>query len=408
MISKIKKTYYGWWISLSGGLNTAISSIPTFSGGSIIFKAIEDEFGWSRAIVSGVSSFGRFGGALLGPIEGFLTDRFGAWKMIFIGFIIASLGLFWLSTINSIIFYYLSYLVVSIGVSIGGFVPSMSAVNVWMPHRRATAMSLVIGGSSFGGFFMPFMVLSIENYGWRITLIIIGILFMVFGPIIALVIRKKPNLEVINKLVSNPNVIPNSNITAKNAIKTQPFWILSLSHLFANISVGALSAHIFMYMTDDNGVGLDIITAGTILPFMSVLQFFGHISGGIVGDIYNKKITLPIFFIIQALSLIILAYANSYLDVMLWSVLWGIGFGMRTSTFHAFRGDFFGGRHYGTILGLNALPMGIGMMIAPVIVGYIYDLYGTYFYSLLVMSALCIISCLLIIVINNPNKYEKN
>ena len=408
MISKIKKTYYGWWISLSGGLNTAISSIPTFSGGSIIFKAIEDEFGWSRAIVSGVSSFGRFGGALLGPIEGFLTDRFGAWKMIFIGFIIASLGLFWLSTINSIIFYYLSYLVVSIGVSIGGFVPSMSAVNVWMPHRRATAMSLVIGGSSFGGFFMPFMVLSIENYGWRITLIIIGILFMVFGPIIASVIRKKPNLEVINKLVSNPNVIPNSNITAKNAIKTQPFWILSLSHLFANISVGALSAHIFMYMTDDNGVGLDIITAGTILPFMSVLQFFGHISGGIVGDMYNKKITLPIFFIIQALSLIILAYANSYFDVMFWSVLWGIGFGMRTSTFHAFRGDFFGGRHYGTILGINALPMGIGMMVAPVIVGYIYDLYGTYFYSLLVMSALCIISCLLIIVINNPNKYEKH
>ena len=79
MIKRLKKTYHGWWISLAGGLNTAISSIPTFSGGSIIFKAIEDEFGWSRAIVSGVSSFGRFGGALLGPIEGFMTDRFGAW-----------------------------------------------------------------------------------------------------------------------------------------------------------------------------------------------------------------------------------------------------------------------------------------------------------------------------------------
>ena len=44
MIKRLKKTYHGWWISLAGGLNTAISSIPTFSGGSIIFKAIEDEF----------------------------------------------------------------------------------------------------------------------------------------------------------------------------------------------------------------------------------------------------------------------------------------------------------------------------------------------------------------------------
>ena len=61
MKSKIKKIYYGWWISIAGGLNTAISSIPTFSGGSIIFKAIEDEFNWSRTVVSGVASFGRFG-----------------------------------------------------------------------------------------------------------------------------------------------------------------------------------------------------------------------------------------------------------------------------------------------------------------------------------------------------------
>ena len=408
MIKRLKKTYHGWWISLAGGLNTAISSIPTFSGGSIIFKAIEDEFGWSRAIVSGVSSFGRFGGALLGPIEGFMTDRFGAWKMILIGFIIASLGLFWLSSINTIIFYYLSYLVVSIGVSIGGFVPSMSAVNVWMPHRRATAMSLVIGGSSFGGFFMPFMVLSIENYGWRITMVFIAILFLITGPLIALIIRKKPDINIINKLASNPKVIPNTNISAKKAIKTQPFWILAFSHLFANVSVGALSAHIFMYMTDDNGVGLDILTAGTILPLMAVLQFFGHISGGIIGDLYNKKITLPIFFVIQAISLIILAYADTYTDVIFWSVLWGIGFGMRTSTFHAFRGDFFGGKHYGTILGFNALPMGIAMMLAPVVVGYLYDVYDSYFYSLIVMSGLCIISSLLIIVINNPKKYEKN
>ena len=252
------------------------------------------------------------------------------------------------------------------------------------------------------------MVLSIENYGWRITMVFIAIMFLITGPLIAFIIRKKPDINIINKLASNPKVIPNTDISAKKAIKTQPFWILAFSHLFANVSVGALSAHIFMYMTDDNGVGLDIITAGTILPFMAVLQFFGHISGGIIGDLFNKKITLPIFFVIQAISLIILAYADTYTDVIFWSVLWGIGFGMRTSTFHAFRGDFFGGKHYGTILGFNALPMGIAMMLAPVVVGYLYDVYDSYFYSLIVMSGLCIISSLLIIVINNPKKYEKN
>ena len=80
---------------------------------------------------------------------------------------------------------------------------------------------------------------------------------------------------------------------------------------------------------------------------------------------------------------------------------------MRTPIFHAFRGDFFGGKYYGTILGLNAFPMGIGMMAAPVIVGYLYDTYNTYFYSLLVMSLLCALSCFLIVIIKNPNKTNK-
>ena len=409
MKNKIKKINYGWGISVAGGLNTAISSIPTFTGGSIIFKAIEEEFNWSRAIVSGVASFGRFGGALLGPLEGYLTDRFGAWKMIIIGFFIASLGLFWLSTINTIIFYYLSYLLVSLGVSIGGFVPSMSAVNVWMPHKRATAMSWVIGGSSFGGFFMPLMVLSMEALGWRLTLVILGFLFVFSGPLLAYVIKKRPDIEFLEKIkTSKKNYISNSDMSPKMAIKSQPFWILAFSHLFANISVGALSAHIFLYLTDETGVGLDIITAVTILPIMSVLQFMGHISGGIVGDLVNKKIILPIFFLLQAIAIIILAHAGSYYMVILFSVIWGVGFGMRTPTFHAMRGDFFGGKHYGTILGINAFPMGIGMMIAPVIVGYLYDTYDTYYYSFLVMAALCILSCILISIIKNPKNYEKN
>ena len=163
----IKKIYYGWWVSLAGGVNAFFSSIPTFSASSVIFKAVEDEFGWSRAIVSGVSSFGRFGGALLGPVEGYLSDKFGAWKMVLIGFFISSLGLFWLSSIDSILFYYASYFLLSVGTSIGGFVPSMSVVNAWMPHQRTKAMSWVIGGGAFGGFFTPLFVLSIESIGWR-------------------------------------------------------------------------------------------------------------------------------------------------------------------------------------------------------------------------------------------------
>ncbi|MBI63002.1 MAG: hypothetical protein CL775_03155 [Chloroflexi bacterium] len=398
----IKKIYYGWWVSLAGGVNAFFSSIPTFSAGSVIFKAVEDEFGWSRAVVSGVASFGRFGGALLGPIEGFLSDKFGAWKMVIIGFAISSVGLFWLSSIDTILFYYASYFVISVGTSIGGFVPSMSVVNAWMPHQRTKAMSWVIGGSSFGGFFTPLMVLSIESIGWRQTMVVLGIIFLVVGPLISLVIRKKPNLDFIIPKDS-PKKIIITNIEPRQAIRNKNFWIIAICHLLANVSVGAISAHIFLYLTDHDGVNLTIYLAGTILPLIAIISFIGQISGGILGDRYNKRIILPVLFLVQSVSLVILAFANNYFDAFLFSLLWGIGFGMRTPILHSLRGEFFGGKHYATILGLNALPMGIGMMISPVIVGFIYDSTNTYLYSLLSMAILCITASFLILLIKSPN-----
>ena len=174
--SRTKKVFYGWWVSLAGAANMFVSSGPTFQAASTLFRAIEDEFGWSRAIVTGVASFGRFGGALLGPIEGWMTDKFGTGKMVLLGFTLGGLGLIFYSQLQGPVQYYLTYFVISLGFSIGGFVPSMAAVNAWMPHRRATAMSIVIGGSSLSALLLPAIVWGITTHGWRETTLVMGII----------------------------------------------------------------------------------------------------------------------------------------------------------------------------------------------------------------------------------------
>ena len=153
---KKKKINFGWIISITGGINGFISSGPTFFASSTIFRAVEDEFGWSRTLVSGVASFGRFGGALFGPIEGWLIDRFGVGKMVFIGFSLAGLGLIYFSFIQKPVHYYISFFLIALGFSVGGFTPSITAVNSWMTKNKATAMSIVIGGSVLGGLVLLF------------------------------------------------------------------------------------------------------------------------------------------------------------------------------------------------------------------------------------------------------------
>ena len=119
--TKVRSTSYGWWVAIAGSLNMALTSGPTFHAQSVIFAAVEAQTGWSRTLVSGVGTFGRFGGAMLGPVEGYLADRIGAAWMMLVGLIIGGFGFIMLSQMgDSPIIYYIAYFILSLGFSAGG------------------------------------------------------------------------------------------------------------------------------------------------------------------------------------------------------------------------------------------------------------------------------------------------
>ncbi|MQG88891.1 MAG: MFS transporter, partial [SAR202 cluster bacterium] len=315
MKTKVGRMFYGWWVAIAGALNMVVSSGPTFQAASTLFRAIEDEFGWSRALVAGVASFGRFGGALLGPLEGWLTDQFGTGKMVLIGFTLGGSGMIFYSQLQGPVQYYAAYFIISLGFSLGGFVPSMAAVNAWMPHRRATAMAIVIGGSSLGGLFVPAIVWGINTHGWRETTLVLGLLTLALGPPIAFVSGKRApeQQDLINETYS-PNKPKNRDValaqhdfTAKQALRTRAFWSISITHTLTNLSVGAISSHIYFQLTDENGVNLTDASAATIIPIMAVSSFTFQILGGLTGDRFSKRSILPILILTQGVSMVVLA-----------------------------------------------------------------------------------------------------
>lgn len=406
--TKVGRVFYGWWVALAGAMNMLVSSGPTFQAASTLFRAIEDEFGWSRAVVTGVASFGRFGGALLGPLEGWLTDRFGTGKMVLIGFTIGGLGLIFYSQLQGPFQYYLAFFTLSMGFSLGGFVPSMSAVNAWMPHRRATAMAIVIGGSSLGGVLVPAIVWGINTHGWRETTFVIGLITLAAGPPLAYIAGKRaPEYGELMAQVSktkskDSKPLTQHDFTAKQALRTRAFWSISISHTLTNLSVGAISAHVYFPLTDENAVNLSDASAATIVPIMAFSSFGFQMLGGFVGDRINKRTILPVLILLQGAALVILAHAGDYWTAVAFALLWGLGFGGRTPMLHAMRGDYFGRKHFGVILGMSAFPMGLGMMAAPVIVGRVYDTTGTYVTSLHTLAAISAVAAFTILLATKP------
>ena len=84
--------YYGWIIALYGNFIIAISTLVGMHGTGFFLKAFESKYNWSRASISGASAFTRAQSGLFGPVEGYILDKFGARRVMTIGFVVTSLG----------------------------------------------------------------------------------------------------------------------------------------------------------------------------------------------------------------------------------------------------------------------------------------------------------------------------
>ena len=407
---RIGGVYYGWRVAGAGAANMFFSSGPTFQASSTIFDAVEEEFGWSRGLTTGVASFGRFGGAMLGPLEGMLTDRFGAARMVLVGFLIGGAGLILFSQVTGPVTYYLAFLLLSTGFSIGGFTPSMAAVNAWMPRRRAIAGAIVVGGSSAAGFSVPLLAWGISSYGWRPSMMFVGMIAIFVGPVLFRVVaRRPPPPDRPRTAFSRSEQLragPARDFTGAEALKTRAFWAMSFAHGLVNLSLAAVSAHIFQHLTGPE-VGLGDISAASIITITAALALAFQITGGLIGDRLDKRVPISVLMVCQAGGMALLAFVGSYGSAIVFALIWSLGFGARTPMLHAMRGEYFGARHYGAILGLYSIPMSIGMMTAPVVVGVIFDAQQTYQWVFLGLAGACVLGAISMLLATRPEPPAK-
>ena len=129
----------------------------------------------------------------MGPLGGYLVDRFGPRRMISIGAIVMGVGFLLMSQVNSLLMFYVVFLgVISVGMSIGIRVPAPGGPCQLVRQKRGIAIGIALTGSGLGGLFIPFLGLLIVNYGWRRTAIVAGIAVWVLALPLAMVMRTRP------------------------------------------------------------------------------------------------------------------------------------------------------------------------------------------------------------------------
>ena len=158
-----------------------IGTVPFFQGMTAWFVVLESHFHWSRTQLSIAFSLSRVEGSIMGPVSGYLIDRLGSRTMVVIGLIIAGAGFVFLSQMDSLWQFYAAFLVMSVGVGLGTWMPMMTVLNNWFIRKRATAMALAMEGFLVGGMVLvPILAFAIDpdvpgRPGWRLTALVIGI-----------------------------------------------------------------------------------------------------------------------------------------------------------------------------------------------------------------------------------------
>ena len=385
--------FYGWWIvGASSGIQwlTAMLWMQSYGAYVVVLQA---DFGWSKTVMAAAFALTRIESGILGPAQGWLVDRFGPRLILTIGTLIFSVGFMLFSQVESLLGFYVTFALIALGSSLGGFATLMVPLVNWFNRHRSKAVSLSQLGFSIGGLSVPLLIVSLEAFGWRATAFYSGILVLILGlPLVRLVHHRPEDRGEVPDGIRSTSTngeapLPSPpDFTARQAMRTWPFWLISFGHASALLAVSSLIVHLAPHLTE--GLGYSLAAAGLVVALMTGCQMIGQLIGGYLGDKFDKRLICFACMLAHGGGMLLVAYATHLWMVVLSTLLHGLAWGIRGPQMVALRADYFGASSFGTIMGFSSLIVMLGMSAGPIIAGYMADRNGDYQAGFTVLAGL--------------------
>ena len=408
--------FYGWWLVVITIFLNAATGSPVFGGVGVWIDALEQHFGWSRAELSLAFSFGQLESGLAGPVIGILVDRHGPKKIVFSGVTIIGLGFILFSQTNNLLTFYCAYIVIMLGASAGGWLPMMAVINNWFDRKRTMAMGLGGIGFSVGSFLLvPLLAWLVqpEGVGWRTTSLSLGIFFILIAFPISRLIRNSPEelgeipdgrvFEGKEKKDLDRNLTTrlDNDFPMMTIIKMPVFWVLAICNGTSAMLIGTMTVHLILALRDQ---GISVQTGAWIWGSTMLFSGAAQVFGGYLGDRVPKNLSLCVFGIIQAVGVIYATFITSVYMASIFVVVYGLGFGARIPLGTAIRGEYFGRKAFGRVLGVSMLPMMLLMTIGPYVAGLMFDHYGSYDMAFYILALAGLVGSIGFLFCKNPNQ----
>ena len=324
-------------------------------------------------------------GAVSASFLGTWMNKHGARGVIFLSAVWCCAGFFGFSLSGQLWMFYL------LGAAMGLFGSTCLylAANVivqqsYSSRGASTVLGLVMAGSGIGGvIWSNLMPRVLENYGWRFSYRVVGILWLMLPVIAALLLGKQQMTAAFghSKTIAG-------GMSKKDALKSSKFYLATA--VMCIISCASCVSQQLPALLESLGHSDTSVLISVMTAFVAV----GTIVEGLICSKLGIKCTMLSMLVIYAVGFLMLALKGNVYAAL---VCLAFGSGSIGTLMPIVVRTIFGGREYAAIWSVVITCSSVASFLATPVWGMVFDIFGSYLPALIVMPVMLAVSiaCLL-------------
>lgn len=303
------------------------------------------------------------------PFAGMIADRFGTFRVVFVGGALYAIGLLCAAFSSTALGLTLGLgALVGVGLSATTYAVVLGAVGRhFPPEKRSTALGIASLGGSIGIFLsVPLTLGLIEQLGWSgalIGLATIALLICFLAPPLAGRPERRGAEQSIGSAIAE-------------AFQHRGFVLLLLGFFVCGFQLAFIGIHLPAYLLDRD---MDVWLGGAALAMIGATNIIGTLVCGALGDRFSKKDLLAILYLVRAVVVaVFVLLPPSAFTTLLFAALIGFTWLGTVPLSSGIVAQVFGPRYLATLVGIVFLMHQLGSFLGAWLGGYAFERWGSY------------------------------
>ena len=406
--------HYAWLI-------VAIATILQVTTGfvsqafAVLMVQLEEDLSWTLTAITLAYFLRSVIGAVLAPVAGWIGDRYGARRAMLVGVFLYVIGMLLLSRIGSIWELYLYYSFI-LGVSQALFMVNIpTTVAAWFRKRLGRAVGIQQSAGGMGAAVMaPALAYLLGFTDWQTTFMIIPAVGGVIILSLLFLFHSDPadkGMKPYGSTEDDPPAVSStdpgiakvrSQVFLRHARRTRAFWNLIAIHHLGCLGHSIIMVGVVLFATTTKGMSLE--AASIIITIYSACSIVGRLATPMIADRYGAKWVMVVAYFIQGASVAMLFWAQVPWQFYSFAVIFGIGFGGEMSAFLVINRQYYGMGPVRTVYGFQSMGAGLGMALGGLLVGIIFDTFGSYDIAWIISIAASMAGVLVILTLESTSR----